>query len=127
MSAVHFILYVSDQSRSAKFYEFVLGLRPRLDVPGMTEFELRNGTILGLMPEAGIQRLLGEAISDPKKASGIPRAELYIVAENPEVFHERALESGGRELSPLALRSWGHWAAYSSDPDGHVLAFAKTT
>jgi uncharacterized protein len=101
MNSVHFILYVFDQERSARFYEAVLGLRPRLDVPGMTEFELRNGTILGLMPEAGIKRLLGEAISDPRKAAGIPRAELYLVVDDPADFHQRALECGARELSPL--------------------------
>ena len=28
------------------------------------------------------------------------------------------------ELDPLRARDWGHLAAYSLDPDGHVLAFA---
>ena len=37
----------------------------------------------------------------------------------------RAIEFGAREVSPLALRDWGHSVAYSLDPDGHVLAFAS--
>lgn len=123
----HFILYVSDQRASAEFYAAVLGRRPDLDVPGMTEFRLEGGAVLGLMPEAGIKRLLGERLPDPAKAAGVPRAELYLLVADPAWLHRRALERGARELSPLAARDWGHDAAYSLDPDGHVLAFARPT
>ena len=54
--SIEFILYVADQSRSARFYAELLGLAPSLDVPGMTEFTLPGGCKLGLMPEAGIAR-----------------------------------------------------------------------
>jgi len=120
----HFILYVSNQPSSARFYEAALGVAPRLDVPGMTEIEL-GGCVLGLMPEAGIRRLLGEAIADPATARGVPRAELYLLVDDPAACHTRALAAGARELSPLSPRDWGHAAAYSLDPDGHVLAFAR--
>lgn len=120
----HFILYVSNQLASARFYEAALGVAPRLDVPGMTEIEL-GGCVLGLMPEAGIRRLLGEAIADPATARGVPRAELYLLVDDPAACHARALAAGARELSPLSPRDWGHAAAYSLDPDGHVLAFAR--
>lgn len=122
--AVHFILYVADQSRSTAFYSAVLGLAPRLNVPGMTEFALPGGAILGLMPEAAIERLLGPPLPKPSAARGAPRAELYLVVAEPATQHARALTAGAKELSPLSLRSWGHEAAYSLDPDGHVLAFA---
>ena len=120
----HFILYVRDQAASARFYRAVLGVAPRLDVPGMTELEL-GGAVLGLMPEAGIRRLLGDALPDPASANGVPRAELYLVVDDPASFHRRAIEAGAREISALARRDWGHEAAYSLDPDGHVLAFAR--
>lgn len=121
----HLILYVADQAASARFYARALGRPPRLDVPGMTEFELDGGAVLGLMPESGIKRLLGEKLPDPARAAGVPRAELYLLVEDPAACHRRALENGARELSPLARRDWGHEAAYSLDPDGHVLAFAS--
>ena len=120
----HFILYVSDQRRSTAFYTTVLGRKPRLDVPGMTEFEI-GSAVLGLMPAAGIKRLLGEKLPDPEAAKGVPRAELYLLVDDPAAFHRRALEQGAKELSPLLPRDWGHLAAYSLDPDGHVLAFAR--
>jgi catechol 2,3-dioxygenase-like lactoylglutathione lyase family enzyme len=125
MIASHFILFVADQERSTAFYAAVLGLAPRLHVPGMTELELPGGAVLGLMPESGIRRLLGDALPDPANARGAPRAELYLVVHDPRGFHTRALAAGARELSPLLPRDWGHRAAYSLDPDGHVLAFAS--
>jgi predicted enzyme related to lactoylglutathione lyase len=120
-----FILYVKDQATSARFYSFVLERSPVLDAPGMTEFELGPGVRLGLMPESGIQRLLGKRLPDPAGANGIPRAELYLFVDDPDASHRRALASGARELSPPAARDWGDVVAYSLDPDGHVLALAR--
>lgn len=118
------ILYVRDQAKSREFYAIALGMAPRLDVPGMTEFELSPGCVLGLMPEKGIKRLL-PAMPDPETGRGIPRAEMYLTVSDPEVYHARALAAGARELSPMGPRDWGDKAAYSLDPDGHVLVFAK--
>ena len=115
-----FILYVSNQEKSRDFYRRVLDSEPSLDVPGMTEFDLGDGTKLGLMPEAGIKRLLGDALPEPV---GGPRAELYLSVEDAAAWHARALEAGASELSPLKARDWGEEVAYSQDPDGHVLAF----
>jgi catechol 2,3-dioxygenase-like lactoylglutathione lyase family enzyme len=117
-------LYVAAQERSKAFYTAVLALEPQLDVPGMTEFVLPTGAVLGLVPEAAIRSLLGPALPDPALARGIPRAELYLLVDQPALYHARALHNGARELSALAPRAWGHTAAYSLDPDGHVIAFA---
>lgn len=124
-SIAQFILYVKDQQRSVLFYSHVLDRSPALDVPGMTEFELGPGVRLGLMPEAGIKRLLGEVLPDPALAHGKPRAEIYLHVADPAAFHRRALQAGARELSPPLPRDWGDVVAYSLDPDGHVLAFAS--
>ncbi len=125
MQRVHFILYVKDQEISTSFYSRVLAVEPSLNVPGMTEFSLPGDSILGLMPEAGIRKLLGAALPDPSAARGTPRSELYLVVRDPAAYHARALEAGARELSPLLARDWGHHAAYSLDPDGHVVGFAR--
>lgn len=117
----HFILYVADQRKATSFYSTVLDMKPTLDVPGMTEYELSNDAVLGLMPAAGAERLLGSKVSE---ASGA-RVELYLIVDSPSDYHARAIGSGARELSPLSARDWGHRAAYSIDPDGNVLAFAE--
>ena len=121
----HFILYVQDQQNSTAFYTQVLGIEPELNVPGMTEFRLASETILGLMPSTGIERLLGVVVGDAAPAPGAARGELYLVVDDAESYHRRAIEAGGRELSPLSLRDWGHKVAYSMDADGYVLAFAS--
>ena len=125
MHSAHLILYVADQDQSAAFYETVLAQKPRLHVPGMTEFELPGGAVLGLMPNAGIKRLLGEALPDPEAAQGIPRAELYLLVDEPEAWLQRAVGAGARLLSEVQARNWGDSAGYCLDADGHVLAFAK--
>ena len=126
MKEAIFILYVKDQAASADFYQRVLDRQPRLNVPGMTEFALTDGSVLGLMPAAGIKRLLGDRLPDPAQANGVPRAEVYLRVDDPAAYHERALTLGATEMDGLAHRDWGDIAAYSLDPDGHVLAFART-
>ncbi len=121
----YLILYVADQARSRAFYRAVLQAEPKLDVPGMTEFTLSTGSVLGLMPARGIKALLGERLPDPAPAAGIPRAELYLLVDDAAAMHRRALAAGATEVAPLAPRDWGHTAAYSLDPDGHVLAAAQ--
>src|SRR4051794_10877649 len=110
---VHVILYVADQKRARDFYAAVFDQPPKLDVPGMTEFTLGPDYVLGLMPAAGIRRLLGDTLPDPDRAAGIPRCELYLVVGDAAQSHARALRAGATELSPLAGRDWGHRAAYS--------------
>ena len=120
IQAAHTILFVADQALSTEFYSTVLGARPRLNVPGMTEFDVAGG-VLGLMPRTGAARLLG--LPAPSRAS--LQAELYLVVDDPAQYHARALSAGGTELSPLLPRDWGDHAAYSRDLDGYVLAFAS--
>ena len=118
----HFILYVTDQQRSSRFYTAALDAEPQLDVPGMTEFSLGPSAVLGLMPTEAIRRLL-PGLPEPDVGAAPPRAELYLVVDDPVSAHQRALDAGARELSPVSARDWGHMAGYSLDPDGHVVAF----
>lgn len=125
MNAIHFILYVANQMRSTQFYETVFGEPPSLNVPGMAQFKTPEGNTLGLMPAAGIKRLLGEALPDPQGAAGIPRAELYLMVDDPSKALQNALEAGATQLSPVQPRDWGDSVGYCLDIDGHVLAFAR--
>ena len=120
------ILYVSDQEASRIFYESVLQIQPALDVPGMTEFRLGNGFILGLMPIDGIKRLLGKDIF-PKTKEGNPRVELYLHVRNAEQFLDRAIQSGAEHILKVSMRDWGDRVGYCLDLDRHVLAFAEAS
>lgn len=118
----HFILYVADQGRATRFYADVLQRAPVLEAPGMTEFELGPETILGLMPVAGIERLLPVQVADASRAV---KAELYLHVDDVQAACTRAIAAGARSLSPATRRDWGDLAGYVMDPDGHVVAFAK--
>lgn len=120
-----FILYVADQKRSRDFYQHLLKQNPSLDEPGMTEFTMKDGSTLGLMPEKAIARILGESAPHPASGRGIPRCEIYLRVENPKLYLNRALAAGARLQSPLQPRSWGDEAAYVADPDGHIIALAR--
>lgn len=120
------ILYVANQHKSRDFYSKILQIEPSLDVPGMTEFNLFQGLKLGLMPEDGIARILGDKTPHPSTGRGIPRCELYLMNNKHIEMYQSALDSGAVEVSPVQPREWGHSVGYVSDPDGHIIAFAKT-
>lgn len=127
MTKAEFILYVKDQQKSAAFYKALLMQSPVLDVPGMTEFQLTHDTKLGLMPEAGIKKILKNFVPDPASGNGIPRCELYLYVDSPAEYLKRALELGAVKIDDEHPRDWGDSVAYCADPDGHILAFAKPT
>lgn len=119
-----FILYVRDQARSATFYRTLLGLKPSLNIPGMTEFTL-PGCKLGLMPERSIAKIISGPLPDPASASGVPRCELYLEVEDLDEAAGRAAQAGALVVDKASDRDRGHRVAYCSDPDGHVIALAK--
>jgi uncharacterized glyoxalase superfamily protein PhnB len=126
MSKVIFIIYVADQHKSKTFYQHIFQQLPTLDVPGMTEFTINEFTKLGIMPEAGIAKILEKNTPQPSTGNGIPRSEIYLYVIDPLQYYKRAIESGAKAISPLQKRNWGDEVAYCADIDGHILAFAKT-
>lgn len=121
---IEFILYVSNQEKSTKFYETILRQNPSLNVPGMTEFSLNEFVKIGLMPNEGIAKIITPILPHPTSGNGIPRCELYLQVENIETIFEEAKRAGAIEISPIALRDWGDTVGYVADFDGHVIAFA---
>lgn len=122
---IEIILYVNDQEESCKFYQKIFHKSPDLNVPGMTEFILSDNCKIGLMPNDGISKILGDKTPDPGSGSGIPRCELYLTVQNIHHEFENAIKSGAKLISPVKERDWGDRACYFSDPDGHVIAFAE--
>lgn len=124
MNGALYILYVRDQEFSTRFYTAVLNQTPVLYVPGMTQYTISDTCQFGLMPEAGIKKLLGEALPDPARANGIPRNELYLMVDKAQPYLDRALQNGAKLISEISMRDWGQRVGYCLDIDGHVLAFA---
>lgn len=125
MTTAHTILFVADQARSADFYSRVLSIEPRLNVPGMTEFEISTGAVLGLMPRDSVGRLFAGMLEIVDEYDFGKSAELYLLVDEAADYFQRAIENGASEISPMSLRNWGHLAGYCLDVDGHVIAFAQ--
>lgn len=122
---IEFILYVADQERSKKFYSQILNKTPSLNVPGMTEFLLNDTAKLGLMPEAGINKILAGKTPHPATGNGLPRCELYLKVGNVALCYQNAINTGAKPVSEPSPRDWGDIVAYIADPDGHIIAFAE--
>lgn len=120
-----FILYVRNQQASRDFYAKTFAAEPCLDVPGMTEFQIVTGAKLGLMENDRIANITSPALPHPATADGIPRCEIYLYVDQPQLYLERALNAGARMVSEFSERNWGDRAVYVADPDGHVLVFAE--
>lgn len=120
----HFILFVQDQNISRNFYEKVFSQSPRLDVPGMTEFELSPTAILGLMPKSGVNKLFNSTITNNGSGED-SSSELYLRVDAPEEFFNRALAAGAKLISPIQERNWGNRAGYFKDLDGNLIAFSN--
>jgi len=125
ISLTQTILYVSDQQRSCAFYQDLFRKKADLNVPGMTEFNLSANCKLGLMPNAGIAKILSGKTPPPESGTGIPRCELYFYVDDLPLEFDNALKIGATLISQILKRDWGDTACYFSDPDGHIIAFAE--
>lgn len=119
-----FILYVENQQLSRAFYAKLLNREPELDVPGMTEFRLSDGLVLGLMPNAGIARILSPVCPLPGTGTGIPRCELYFRVQDADSYTGYAVSCGAAMVQEAQDRDWGDRVGYVADPDGHIIALA---
>ena len=119
------IIYVSDQEGSCEFYKKIFRVEPDLNVPGMIEFVVSEHCKIGLMPNKGIAKILGDKMPHPDSGNGIPRCELYFYVEDIQLEYDNAINSGAKPVSPILDRDWGDKVCYFSDPDGHIIAFAE--
>lgn len=119
------ILYVKDQQASTDFYIQLFRQNPDLNVPGMTEFKLAENFKLGIMPNKGIAKILGDKTPHPGLGNGVPRCELYLYAEDIELEFKNAIKAGAKLICPIADRDWGDKVCYFADMDGHIIAFAE--
>lgn len=118
-------MFVANQEKSTEFYSRVLNAEPALNVPGMTEFHLSDGAVLGLMPRASAERLFSDKVKIATDNLNEKSAELYLLVDDAAAYIQRAVNAGAVEISPLQMRDWGHQAGYCLDPNGQIIAFAK--
>ena len=52
---------------------------------------------------------------------------MYVRVDDLDETVARIETAGGRPLSPVRERQWGETAAWFADPDGNLLAVARST
>ena len=119
------ILAVSDLKRSALFYEHVFGWTRAVDTHSYREYAPASGMRLGLYQRESFAVNTG-LLPELAAPGSITGSELYLLVEDIQQVAIRLIEAGARLLSTSAPRDWGDEVAYFSDPDGNVIALART-
>lgn len=91
----------------------------------MTEFNLSENTILGLMPSSGVKKILENKTVVYDSSEKIAKAELYIVVDKIQDYYDRAITLKTILLSEIKERDWGQKVVYFLDPDNYVIAIAE--
>jgi catechol 2,3-dioxygenase-like lactoylglutathione lyase family enzyme len=117
------IFAVGELARSRDFYTQAFGWEISIDSPRYIELAISDSLALGLYERGAYYRNL--AVEEPSTEPDVRAAELYLYVEQPEELAGALAGLGARQLSPLALRSWGDEVTYLLDPDGYVLALAR--
>jgi len=115
-------LGVEDLQRSIEFYQSGLGF-PRMESPPEVAFFTLNGSWLGLYG----RRALASDARVAAEGSGFNGFALaHNVASEAEVDEVLALvvSAGAILCKPATKTSWGGYAGYFSDPDGHLWEVA---
>jgi len=121
----YFIIYVEDFAKTKIFYELLFNIKPVIDDPGMCEYQLSDGSTLGIMPNSSLEKLFGKIFEKQKNRKSLPHTEFYFIVEDALQFHNRAIQLGASEIRAFEKMDWGHKVAYSINHDGHILAFAE--
>lgn len=111
-------LGVADLSRSIVFYRESLGLIPGKQQEGAVFFPL-DGTWLVLWAREKLASA-AQVQADGAGFGGVALA--YNVAEKADVSKVllAAEQAGGKVTQPAQEMSWGGYAGYMTDPDGHL-------
>ncbi|MEX2643742.1 MAG: VOC family protein [Acetobacterales bacterium] len=120
-------LGVRSLKRARRFYERGLGWKPsRLSSDSIVFYQLDGGMVFSLY---GMEELATDANQDPAgrpadSFSGVALA--HNVGDPAEVDRllNRVLRHGATVTRPARKTSWGGYAGYFADPDGHVWEVA---
>lgn len=128
MSDVRFalvIIAVEDLPRSLAFYRPVTTWTVPVETPVYAELLSPNGFRLGLYDRRGFGRNI-KRVPEPI-AGPVATTELYLFVDDIDASMRRACDSGASLLDDASDRPWGDRVGYVADPDGYVVAFARSS
>lgn len=120
------VLACADVERAKAFYREAFGWSAAVDIPSIyAELLVSPEARVALYDRAYYERNTGEP-SAPAPLRGTTSCELYLSVADPRAALDRVVRAGGRLLSPVARRNWGDDAGYAADPEGNVVAVARS-
>lgn len=130
MSHLQMLIFaVDDVARSLAFYTAAFGWPVRMQVPGViAELTVSDHLGLAVYQREGFARNTGRPTA-PVPAAHTTATELYLRVDSADALTDAIdtlTRAGATLLSPRADRTWGDEAAYFADPDGNVVAVART-
>jgi catechol 2,3-dioxygenase-like lactoylglutathione lyase family enzyme len=116
-------LGVQDLKRSIRFYEAGLAF-PRVPYePETIAFFDLGGAQLGLFPRDALAEDAGVSPAG-EGFSGVTLSRFVASSEEVRAFLDRAVRAGGTSIRAARATTWGGFAGYFADPDGHLWEVA---
>lgn len=118
-------LGVDDLERAVAFYRDGLGwptdglVGTEFEDGAVAFFDLADGLKLALWPRASLARDAGVPLGAPSPTELSLGHNVRLAAE-VDAAYARAVRAGATGIKPPRPTSWGGYAAYVQDPDGHL-------
>jgi uncharacterized protein len=118
-------LGVDDLDRAVAFYRDGLGLQTpgvigrEIEHGAVAFFDLQDGLKLAVWPRASIAHDAGVAVT-PRSVTEITIGHNVKTRGEVDTVLAQARQAGARIVKEAADTSWGGYAGYFQDPDGHL-------
>lgn len=119
------ILAVRDVREATRFYSAAFRWPVAVSVPPYTEYSLPGEMRFGVYQRESFGSNTGQ-VPHLVPPGALSPTELYLYVDDPAAAVAAVLAAGGALMSPLSPRAWGDEVAYCRDPDGNVIALART-
>lgn len=122
-------LGVNDLERAVAFYRDGLGLvsegivGTEIEYGAVAFFSLQNGLTLALWPRESLAQDAGTPLG-PISATEFSIAHNVASRDEVDEVLGEAQKAGARVVKPAATTTWGGYAGYFQDPDGHLWEVA---
>jgi uncharacterized glyoxalase superfamily protein PhnB len=118
-----------DAPAAIEFLCRAFGFERHLVVPGEEEgtiahAQLRFGNGMVMLGTAGRHGgSFDELMTTPREIGGRNTQSVYVVVDDPDAHHERALAAGAKVVMPLEDKDYGGRGYSARDLEGHVWSF----
>lgn len=120
-------LRYADATAAIAFLEKAFGFERHLVVPGEKEREVAHAQLrLGnamIMVGSWRDDAFGQLQKLPRDVGGVGTQSPYVIVEDADAHHDRAVAAGAEVVTPLESPDYGGRMYSCRDPEGHLWTF----